>query len=101
MDKVMKKDRNGKMGPTKQRREDDSNKQGKKGKIQSGKKLECFICGNKHYAMSFPHHKKIINEAEQEDEEEQEINIAFEANEFIKDSRILSSYQITRQIKWS
>jgi hypothetical protein len=45
------------------------NQQGK-GKVESGKgegdcqqctkKLECFICRDKHYASDCPHHKKIL-----------------------------------------
>jgi hypothetical protein len=59
-------------------------KPGHRGK-QGGWKLECFICGDEHFAMSCPYCKKVVKEVMKEskdDDDEKQVNIAFEANAF-------------------
>jgi hypothetical protein len=57
-----------------------------KGKRQGSKKLECFICRDEHYAASCLYHKKLFyascEQQGKDNEDERQINVAFEANGF-------------------
>jgi hypothetical protein len=50
-----------------------------KGKSQGRKKLECFIYGDEHYAMSCLYQKKIANASlehhGEDDKDEQQVNV--------------------------
>jgi len=68
------------------------------GKVESERKprtnrIECFICGNDHYATDCPHRKKLIesNKVKTNDEEkEAAVNAVWEANAFV----MIHTYQI-------
>jgi hypothetical protein len=57
------------------------------------KKLECFVCGDKHYAGNCPHKKKFIESNKgkaSEEEDEAAVNAIWEGNAFAT----LRTYQI-------
>jgi hypothetical protein len=68
------------------------------GKVESKqkprtKKIECFICGDDHYATDCPHQKKLVESNKvrtNEEEEEAAVNAVWEANAFVT----VHTYQI-------
>jgi len=57
------------------------------------KKLECFICGDEHYASDCPHQKKLVENNKSrtnKEEEEAAVNAVWEVNAFMK----VRTYQI-------
>ncbi len=76
-----------KTGKDKDKKQGDANQpDGKDGKPKpKGKKLECFICGNEHYASNYPHKKKLKDEQGKESGDnggDAFVNAAWEANVF-------------------
>ncbi len=62
-------------------------------KKKRAKKLECFICGDKHYANSCPHRKNISYKPAEDNEDDREgafVNAAWDANVF----HTVRTYQI-------
>jgi hypothetical protein len=79
--------------PKEETKNDGDKQQGKlktDGKVESErkprtKKIECFICGDDHYANDCPHRKKLVESNKvraNEEEEEAAVNAVWEANAF-------------------
>lgn len=86
VDKVSKRDRNKakQLGNKKDKEQDSDKGQASKNGKKQGKKLECYICGDEHYATACPHRRKITqaDDDEENEQQEQHVNVALEANSF-------------------
>jgi hypothetical protein len=85
-------------GETKNDGDKQQGKQKTEGKVESErkprtKKIECFICGDDHYATDCPHRKKLVDSNKvriNKEEDEAAVNAVWEANAFVT----VRTYQI-------